>query len=241
MKMKLLQVLLISFTTVWLANGQSETQSLDSKTNSKSFSFTTDKDIENSKAEIIDDTTELREFAGKQIKFMYKSAEGKRLTLLEKDDMFLKYGELRQQFSFNAKERIVDMIISVPSPDDEAALKEEQNKKEAAYANSWIGKPFPDFEWEDLSGKKYTNASFKGKTVVLNFWFVACPPCRKEMPTLNAIVKKFKSRGVVFLAPALDNREKLLAASKKIEFDYSMITQMFIPESYFKYLPGPHT
>jgi len=40
----------------------------------------------------------------------------------------------------------------------------------------------------------------RGKVVLVNFWATWCPPCRKEMPDLDALYNKFKGQGFVVLA-----------------------------------------
>lgn len=49
----------------------------------------------------------------------------------------------------------------------------------------------PDFELTDLNGDTYSLSQFKGKPVLLNFWATWCPPCRKEMPDLQAFAEKY--------------------------------------------------
>jgi cytochrome c biogenesis protein CcmG, thiol:disulfide interchange protein DsbE len=51
----------------------------------------------------------------------------------------------------------------------------------------------------DLSGNPVTLASLRGKVVALNFWYVACDPCKIEMPALQRSYDKFKSQGFVVL------------------------------------------
>jgi peroxiredoxin len=44
------------------------------------------------------------------------------------------------------------------------------------------------------------------KAVLLNFWFAACAPCRKEFPHLEKIYKRFKPQGLEVIAiNATDN------------------------------------
>lgn len=40
---------------------------------------------------------------------------------------------------------------------------------------------------------------WRGEVVVLNFWYAACPPCRKEAPDLAAISREYAPDGVQFL------------------------------------------
>src|SRR5688572_15017036 len=47
----------------------------------------------------------------------------------------------------------------------------------------------PDFELPDLDGRKVKLSSFRGKTVVLNFWTKTCRPCLEEMPSLASLAK----------------------------------------------------
>ena len=57
-----------------------------------------------------------------------------------------------------------------------------------------------DFTLTDLQGKSWTLHELHGKVVLVNFWATWCPPCRKEMPDLDALYKRFKNQGLVILA-----------------------------------------
>lgn len=47
--------------------------------------------------------------------------------------------------------------------------------------------PAPDFTLTDQFGVEHTLSDYKGKTVFLNFWATWCPPCKAEMPDIQAL------------------------------------------------------
>jgi thiol-disulfide isomerase/thioredoxin len=65
----------------------------------------------------------------------------------------------------------------------------------------------PDLSFEDASGKKLTLASFRGRTVLLNLWATWCVPCRREMPTLDALEGQLGSPRFQVVAVNIDTRD----------------------------------
>ena len=51
--------------------------------------------------------------------------------------------------------------------------------------------PAPDFELTASDGKIVRLEDLRGKVVLLNFWATWCPPCKAEMPDLNALQRKY--------------------------------------------------
>jgi peroxiredoxin len=56
-----------------------------------------------------------------------------------------------------------------------------------------------DFTLTDLQGTSWTLQALRGKVVLVNFWATWCQPCRKEMPDLDALYRRFKNQGFVIL------------------------------------------
>ncbi len=50
-------------------------------------------------------------------------------------------------------------------------------------------KPFPELSLTSLDGAQASTQAFRGKLLVLNVWASWCPPCRKEMPSLERLGK----------------------------------------------------
>ncbi len=67
----------------------------------------------------------------------------------------------------------------------------EKRPSEAASEEGKKPTPAYDFTLTDQYGNVHTLSDYKGKVVFLNFWATWCPPCRKEMPDIEAIYKEY--------------------------------------------------
>ncbi|MBT3274132.1 MAG: redoxin domain-containing protein [Spirochaetales bacterium] len=77
----------------------------------------------------------------------------------------------------------------------------------------------PDFELEFLNGEKRKLSEFRGDVVFLNFWATWCPPCRLEMPSMQALYDRHASSGLTILAVDLQEPE---TAVRKFVDDYKL-------------------
>ena len=77
-----------------------------------------------------------------------------------------------------------------------------------------------DFTLTDLAGKPWRLHDLKGKVVLVNFWATWCPPCRKEMPDLQALYDKYKDQGFIVLSISDEESAKVapFIAERKITY-----------------------
>lgn len=68
-----------------------------------------------------------------------------------------------------------------------------------------------DFTLIDLEGEKWHLQDLRGKVVLVNFWATWCPPCRKEMPDLQALFDQYMSKGLIVLSISDEERAKVAA------------------------------
>lgn len=86
------------------------------------------------------------------------------------------------------------------------------------------GSPFLFTDMKEITGAIIPAKSLKGKIVVLNFWFIACPPCRYEMPEFNRLVTSFKgNKDVIFIAISVDKTTDIEKFLKVSPFNFHII------------------
>lgn len=98
-------------------------------------------------------------------------------------------------------------------------------------------KPAADFAFPDLRGKSLRLSDLRGKTVLLDFWATWCGPCVEDIPTLNALERKFKDRGFTVLGVSIDEAgpKEVAAFVKEHQLSYPVVLtggQDNIPEGY---------
>lgn len=80
-----------------------------------------------------------------------------------------------------------------------------------------------DFTLTDLQGKSWNLHSLRGKVVLVNFWATWCPPCRKEMPDLDALYHRFQDQGFVILAISDEETDKVTPFITERKISYSIL------------------
>ncbi len=73
-----------------------------------------------------------------------------------------------------------------------------------------VGHPAPDFTLRDLDGNLVRLSDLRGKVVFINFWATWCPPCRAEMPEIEAVHQEYQDQGVVVLGVDISEPESMV-------------------------------
>ncbi len=58
----------------------------------------------------------------------------------------------------------------------------------------------PDFNLVDVDGEQHRLSDYRGKVVAINFWATWCPPCLREMPSMQRLWDQLKEKDFVILA-----------------------------------------
>ncbi len=93
----------------------------------------------------------------------------------------------------------------------------------------------PNFTLKSNSGKNLQLSEQRGQVIMLNFWASWCGPCRKEMPYLEALYKKYKHLGFTVWGLNVDensNNAKTLLDEIKVSFPILFDPKNKIPEKY---------
>jgi peroxiredoxin len=99
------------------------------------------------------------------------------------------------------------------------------------------GKMAADFKLPSLTGQTIALSSLRGKVVFLNVWATWCPPCREEMPSIEALYEKFKDdKNFVVLAVSQDSDGRAPVASyvesHGLKFDVLLDPDNLVGEAY---------
>lgn len=72
-------------------------------------------------------------------------------------------------------------------------------------------RPAPDFTYTAVNGKKVSLKSLRGRYIYIDVWATWCAPCKKEIPFLMEVEKKYKGKNIQFISLSVDvpkDREK---------------------------------
>ena len=103
----------------------------------------------------------------------------------------------------------------------------------AALQGQWVDRPAPHFDLVDLEGRRHRLSDYRGKVVFLNFWASFCEPCRREMPSMERLVRQYEPQGMEMIAISLDPEQEAIQSfmNEFLPGQRSAMTVLWDPKS----------
>lgn len=76
-----------------------------------------------------------------------------------------------------------------------------------SYRPVMAGEPAPGWEAVTLNGEPVRMTDYRGKVILLNIWATWCPPCREEMPSMQALSETITDPDFEIVAVSVDAGE----------------------------------
>lgn len=94
----------------------------------------------------------------------------------------------------------------------------------AAELKTLPAKPAPALVLPGLDGGTVKLDGLRGKVVLVNFWAVWCPPCRKEMPSMARLADKLAGRPFTLLGVNVgETPEEIRAFLKQVPVNFPIV------------------
>lgn len=99
-------------------------------------------------------------------------------------------------------------LASAAMPRVAAAFNPARPPLEGEFARNFVVRLMPSpaqpISFGTIGEREVSIESFRGRTVLMNFWATWCPPCIGEMPQLNRVQKDLGDAGLAVVAVAQD-------------------------------------
>jgi peroxiredoxin len=94
----------------------------------------------------------------------------------------------------------------------------------AAPADPLVGHLAPDVTVHDMRDQLTALSSLRGSVVLLNFWYVSCPPCQIEMPALERAYLAHQSQGFKVVGlDVVDDASTISAFTSRLGITYPIL------------------
>ena len=86
-----------------------------------------------------------------------------------------------------------------------------------------IPEHLPEFSLGGRTGKPTSITTWRGKSLIINFWATWCAPCRHEIPLLQSIRREWLDRNLEVVGIAVDYRDKVVAYADELKISYPLL------------------
>jgi thiol-disulfide isomerase/thioredoxin len=123
--------------------------------------------------------------------------------------------------------KVVYLYILAYSVMYQALGQQPMLENDSMAVNFLKGKPAPEIKITTIEKKSYTLGKSEGKITVVNFWFIACGPCRKELPMLTELVNSYgKQSDIRFVSISnIDTETSLRYVKKRLGLKFELVAQ----------------
>ena len=105
--------------------------------------------------------------------------------------------------------------------------------EEASHRAELLGKPATDWEAKDLDGKTHRLTDYRGKVVLLDFWYRGCIWCMHAMPQVKQLAETFRDQPVAVLGMTIDEDvEDARVVVEAMDLRYPVIRAQGLPAKY---------
>ena len=169
---------------------------------------------------------------------VFKDSQGKILSDTEKDSLvqymeniqaLRRYDQENNNTEYILFQKYEDLRGFIPDDTIENLIEENRLRRSGGQGavlnkrinDQWKDNPLPEGNiLQMIDGSVKSFSDYKGKLLVINFWYINCGPCIIEMPYLNDLVNKYQNEDVQFLALSFDTVPDIKSFLQKTEFIY---------------------
>ena len=87
----------------------------------------------------------------------------------------------------------------------------------------------PELKLTDMDGVSASLTDYRGQVVLVNLWATWCPPCKKEMPTLQAFYTAHQADGFTIIA--INDGDPTMDVTKFVQ-DYRLTFPVWLDPKY---------
>jgi thiol-disulfide isomerase/thioredoxin len=103
-------------------------------------------------------------------------------------------------------------------------------------SGSLVGLPAPQLSAEGLDGRTWTLGDADGRIVWINFWATWCPPCRTEMPAMQALAERYADQLLILGVDWGEERSAVEDFVSRYEIAYPILLDPTL-ENYYRWSP----